>query len=342
VVHFVHQPATMRAGAAMVGVLMLMSPLAMPGPQDHPFEFLGPTIQFSEDDRAALNRREIVLRILHAEGHELAVLTAGAIDITPGEFIASVRNIPALKKGSLVPQIGRFSPTPRLEDLQSLTLDDTDVDAIRRCRLDRCGLKLAPDEIARLHRVLDEGGSASALDIEFRRVIVERAKAYLRSGDDRTTSEFSSLVDHSPYVEAHMPQLVAYLIQYPHRHLLDAESFLYWSKETYAWKPMITVTHITIVRGEPERGLPEVLVVSRDVFSTRYTSGSFIVTMLLRDTTSPSLRYLVYVNRTWVDGVRALWRPFVEHRLKSQARKIFEEVRQRLERGIAAADPVRD
>jgi hypothetical protein len=85
-----------------------------------------------------------------------------------------------------------------------------------------------------------------------------------------------------------------------------------------------------------------VLVVSRDVFSTRYTSGSFIVTMLLRDTTSPSLRYLVYVNRTWVDGVRALWRPFVEHRLKSQARKIFEEVRQRLERGIGAADPVRD
>jgi RNA polymerase-interacting CarD/CdnL/TRCF family regulator len=48
------------------------------------------------------------------------------------------------------------------------------------------------------------------------------------------------------------------------------------------------------------------------------------------------------VNRTWVDGVRALWRPFVEHRLKSQARKIFEEVRQRLERGIAAADPVRE
>src|SRR5689334_7245166 len=85
---------SMRAGAATVGVLMLMSPLLTQGSHDHPFEFLTPTIQFSDEDRATLNRREIVLRILHAEGHELAVLTAGAIDITPDEFIASVNNMP--------------------------------------------------------------------------------------------------------------------------------------------------------------------------------------------------------------------------------------------------------
>jgi len=328
----------MRAGAATVGVLMLMSPLLTQGSHDHPFEFLTPTIQFSDEDRATLNRREIVLRILHAEGHELAVLTAGAIDITPDEFIASVNNMPGLKKGPLVPQIGRFSSPPRLEDLQSLTLDDTDIAAIRRCQPDHCGLKLSDEEIERLQRVVDDGHPASALDAEFRRVILDRANAYLRAGDDRTLSEFSSLVDHSPYVSAHMPQLVTYLTQYPRQHLPGAESFLYWSKETYAWKPMITVTHVTIVRGEPEQGSPEVLVISRDVLSTRYTSGSFIVTLLLRDTTSPPKRYLVYVNRTWVDGVRALWRPFVEYRIKRQARKIFEEVRDRLEHHAPAAD----
>jgi hypothetical protein len=43
-------------------------------------------------------------------------------------------------------------------------------------------------------------------------------------------------------------------------------------------------------------------------------------------------RYVVYVNRTWVDGIRALWRPFVEYRVKSQAKKVFADVRERLER----------
>jgi hypothetical protein len=102
---------------------------------------------------------------------------------------------------------------------------------------------------------------------------------------------------------------------------------------------MITVTHLTILRGDVGRGWPEVLVVSRDIFATRYTSGSFILTMLFRDRDSASRRYLVYVNRTWVDGVRALWRPFVEHRIKGQARKVFAAVRERIEADGAKRHP---
>ena len=74
------------------------------------------------------------------------------------------------------------------------------------------------------------------------------------------------------------------------------------------------------------------IVVSRDIFSTRYTSGSFTLTLLFRDSAPSQQRYLVYINRTWVDGVRALWRPFVEHRIKGQARKVFTDVRERIER----------
>jgi len=33
-----------------------------------------------------------------------------------------------------------------------------------------------------------------------------------------------------------------------------------------------------------------------------------------------------------VDGVRALWRPFVEYRIKSQAKSVFAAVRDRIER----------
>ena len=94
---------------------------------------------------------------------------------------------------------------------------------------------------------------------------------------------------------------------------------------------MITATHVTIVRGDGSEGRPELIVVSRDIMATRYTSASLVLTPLFRDPSS-SRHYLVYVNRTWIDALRGLWRPFVEHRVKGTAKRIFADVRERIER----------
>jgi hypothetical protein len=37
------------------------------------------------------------------------------------------------------------------------------------------------------------------------------------------------------------------------------------------------------------------------------------------------------MNRTWVDGLHALWRPFLDHRIRGQARRVFSAVRERIE-----------
>jgi hypothetical protein len=309
----------------------------------HPFGFLHPLIQLSQEDRQRIDGRGVIVRILPASGRELATLVAGSLSVGPDALLASVRNITELKKSSLVPQIGRFAAEPRLEDLATLTLDDVDFNEIRRCRPQRCGLKLASEEIARLQQTTAAHSTnvRAAVELEFRRIVMDRAIDYLRHGDRRTSQEFSTLLEHSPYVQERMPQLRAYLEGYPAVPLSGAESFLYWSKETYAWKPMISVTHVTIVRGTGRDGEPELLVASRDVFSTRYTSGSFVLTLLFPDDDDVARRYLVYLNRTWVDGLRGLWRPFVEHRIKSQARNVFADARARIERHAVVSTSAR-
>src|SRR6266540_838770 len=190
--------------------------LAMSEPAS-PFGFLQPTISFSEEDRQRLDSRAIVVRILPAQGHELAAMAAGALTVGPDAFITSINNIVALKKGPYVPQIGRFSAQPRVEDLNALTLDAVDVDAIRRCQPGWCGLKLDGEEIKRLQQAISTApsGSKAAVDAEFRRVVVERATRFLREGDRTTKSEFSTLLHNSPYLHARMPQLAAYLDNYP-------------------------------------------------------------------------------------------------------------------------------
>jgi hypothetical protein len=303
-------------------------------PRSDPFAFLRHIVQVSEDDRQRIDDRGVMVRVLPADGHELATLVAGSLNVGPDALLASARNIAELKKSSMVPQVGRFSPEPRLEDLRDLTLDDVDINEIRRCRPQRCGLKLAAEEIARLQQAIaaNPENSRAAVEGEFRRIVLSRATEYLRQGDRRNPREFSTLLDHSPYLHTWIPELAPHLQSYPAAPLSGAESFLYWSKETYAWKPMISVTHVTMVRGSGERGGPEIVIASRDVFVTRYTSGSFVLTLLFPDGSDGSRWYLVYLNRTWIDGLRGLWRPFVEYRIKSQARNVFADARRRIER----------
>ena len=227
----------------------------------------------------------------------------------------------------------RTSP-PQLNDVRDLTLDPADVKAIRNCqpqRPDDCDLKLEPDEITRLQAAAGpDPSNSAAIEQEFRRILVDRAEQYGHRGDQEGQPQFTRLLQHSSYMKR-LPHLATYLEHYPAPAPGRSESFLYWSKETYAWKPMITITHVTILHGGEDQAAPEIVVANRDLFSTRYTSGSLVVTLLLRDPDVPSHRYLVYINRTWVDGLRALWRPFVEHRIKSEATKLFAGARERID-----------
>ena len=186
-------------------------------PKPDAFDFLRPTIELSADDKHQLDERGIVLKILPASGHELATMVAASLNTGPDAFVAKIRDMPALKKGPHVPQTDKFSAPPAIEDLQHLTLDDSDIQTIDECRPNRCGLKLNPDEIERLHRARAAGTPADAnerVQREFRQVVLDRAKIYLASGALESKDQFHAFMQHSPFVRR-VPHLVNYLKRYP-------------------------------------------------------------------------------------------------------------------------------
>jgi hypothetical protein len=332
---------------AVLGVLLLVPPdlRSQDARQSDPFSFFGTSIRVTPEERKKLDEGEVLTRTLPAHGHEIALFTAGSTSATPEELIDSVRGIVELKKGSLVPQIGRFSSPPTAEDLSTLTLDDADLKAIRHCRPRDCDLKLSAAEVARLQAAPSSNPEVWKSETEktFRQVLLERVTAYLGqgqsgippydTGDDDTdlTSTFDALLENSPYLRANLPQVGQYFERYPAIHVRGLESFLYWSKEKPARNSIISVTHVTILRNDPDAGSPEVIVASKEVFATRYTSGALALTLLLHSTEGTPRRYLAYVNRTWVDDLRSVWRPIVEWRVRSQASKAFAEARRRIE-----------
>jgi hypothetical protein len=139
----------------------------------------------------------------------------------------------------------------------------------------------------------------------------------------------------SVYLTKHLPRLVEYLEQYPQGPALEVDSFLYWSAEQLKGRPIISATHVNILKSDSEE-LPEVLVASKQIFATHYLNGSLNITAMLWDR-NQSRHYLVYVNRSRID-ILDRWfgrmaRTVIARRLENEAPEMLRGVRRRLESG---------
>jgi hypothetical protein len=337
--------------AGVAGAAVSIWPLGAAGTTvEDPFEFLAPWVVLSDSDRRRLDRDEVVVRTLPGGDRQLAVFVATRLNAAPDALVAWTRAIAELKRSQFVLAIGRFSDPPSTSDLEALSLDERDLDSIRDCTPGDCGVKLATPEIMSLRAAMPASGSGwrDAVQREFRRLLVARVNAYragglaaLSASTDRTTPSthdqaFSAIVARSPYV-MRVPTLEAWLQRYPHMDDPHIESFFYWSKEHYSGgKPVISITHVGIVRPEPESRLPAVLVTGKQIFATHYIEGALGLTLVTRSGPN-GVRYLAYLNRSQLDLLRGFFgglaRSVVEARLERQSPQIVRGLRLRLESG---------
>lgn len=315
----------------------LQAALVAPATASDPFTFFRPSVVVSVDDRRQLDQGQPVARVVPGKDSEVAVFAAVPVDVDGGRLVAWMRRIADFKKSPYVLAIGRFSDPPRIEDLAGLTLDDEDLSEIRQCQPRRCGLKLTGAEMDRLRRTLADAGTAwkPALQDAFRHLVLERVQLYLADGHAGLPSSFSSVVRHSEFLGERLPRFAEYLDQYPRAPMPEVESFIYWSKERLGAKPIISATHVGIVRGDGVLA-PDALVAGKGIFATHYINASLGLTALMRGEPGAH-NYLVYINRSDVDVVRGIFgglaRWLMERRLKKEASGVLSGLRRRLESG---------
>jgi hypothetical protein len=331
----------------MAAALLVLQVLAAASNAD-PFAFFRPTVVLSSDERRQLDRGRPIVRVLPARDREVAIFAAVPIDVDGDRLVAWIRKIEQLKESAYVLAIGRFSATPRIEDLASLILDDEEMSEIRACRPGTCGLKLSASEMATLRQIASAAGDdwKPALQDAFRRVVLERVEAYLagglvatppyeKRGQGWAAASFASLLQHSPSLTERLPRFAEHLDRHPQGAMPEVESFVYWSKERLAGKPTINVTHVNVLRCR-DAGLPDALVASKGVFSTHYVDASLALTAVLPGSPGAS-NYLAYLNRSEVDVIHGVFggllRWFMQRRLAGEATDVLQGLRERLEGG---------
>lgn len=320
------------------------------GAAGDPFDFFRPQVSLTTDERSRLSRGEAVVKTLAPQPREAAIFAAARVGIGAERLVAWIRRIDALKAGPQVRAIGRFSQPPRVDDLAALTLDDEDLDDLRRCRPGSCALKLSGSEIRTLAAIAGpaRAGWQQAVQSAFRALMVARVRDYLATGlagvapnHDRDVpvspdAEFRPLLAHSTFLSSRLPALVGFLASFPGGlPPAGVESFVYWSKEGLGGKPIVSITHVTIGRAG-DLSLPEAVVVSRQVFATHYVTGSLAVTAIVGGRGNEP-GYLTYLNRSRVDVLDGLFGGFVrrliERRLRDDAGGVVDALRRRVQGG---------
>ena len=275
---------------------------------------------------------------------EIAAVGAVRVKARKATFVDRYRDIVHFKRGADVVQIGRFGNPPTLDDLAPLTLDKEDVD-VRACRVGNCDIRLPAVTIGRFQREIDW----KARDAEeraarlFKEILLDHVRAYLSGGpgrivqydDDKRTvrpvDDFAGLLKSSPYIGELVPGLPDHLVAFPSTSLPGAEDFLYWSKEKFGLTPFITVTQVTITQPTPR----STVIVSKDVYSSRYFDASLSLTIASDAVTGPDAFYLVYVNRSRANALKGtlsgLRRAIVERRAKGSIDENLRNTKLRLE-----------
>lgn len=339
---------TWLAGAAASALTIGAAGASGSGRED-PFAFFRPWVRVTDDDREKLDRDEVIVRTLPADDGHLAVFAAAKLETSPEALVGWTRVIDDFKRGPFVLAAGRFSESPVERDLERLTFDPGDVDALQRCRPGDCAVKLATAEIEVVRAALQAAGPdwKAAAQRALKRVVLERVRGHQAGGfpvlpayADRSRpaslyEAFAAIVTRSPYLVERLPGLVAALETPAHAAMPGSEALYYWSKERYGTgKPVVTVTHVRFWRSEAAPFALAAVSASAQIFATHYTNAALGLTTVVCESPGAPC-YLVYVNRTQVDffggilgGVK---RAVAGQRVESQTPDIVRGLRDRLQ-----------
>jgi hypothetical protein len=312
----VREDVSVRASAPALAFGIAITGLWPPAPTESASQLWHSCAGLTDADMARVSGGGVVAKSLSSpERRETAVAGAIRIAVPLEFFVKRFRDIVAFKKSEMVLQIGRFSSPPALEDVAGLTFDPQDLEAVRRCRVGNCALKLSAQTIERFRTGVDWDAEnwRDQATVLGRRLLVERATAYLEQGDaalgpvaDRRktvdgAAEFRSLVGNLGCDREAAPEFFRYLLEYPRDKPADTESFIYWSKESFGMKPVVSLTHVLMQRLSPDG---PALIATKGLLANHYLDASLGLTMLFPagSTESPAVT-VVYVNRSRADAL---------------------------------------
>ncbi len=309
-----------------------------------PQAFLHSTLRLSSGEVSNIERGRAVVKTLpNADRRE--VITAGAIKVQAASstFVAQFRTLEGFRTSQFVKQVERFGSPPAEADLESLVLDPDDLSDLRSCRTGSCGIRLAAADIALVAGIDWRAADASARAAATYRAILFRYLSDFRAGglarlpiyhdqqeplalgdEVRTLLTLSSPLDRAPALREH-------LLAFPVGNQAETESFFYWSKEAFGFKPVIGLYHVSIHTSAAR----EVFILTTQIYASHYMDGQVSLSVVMPAGAAGDGFYWLYFNRARIGRldsfVGTLSRSIVQRRTRNGLSRSLTQTRERME-----------
>ncbi len=339
---------------ACISLSMAVSIVAFPQAKESKLaSMLVKQIKLTDAEMAGLSQGRVLARMLKSKDkREVTGLGMIRINISQEEFLKRYRDIATFKQGPEVLQIGKFGNPAKIQDVQGLTLDPGDIEDLKSCKPGSCDLKLSTDMIDKLKASALSGADAhEKSNTALRELLVAYVNDYVQRGDaalityndDKhpfsVADDFKSLLGDASLLQEYAPELARYVLGYPKTELPGTESFIYWSKEKFGLKPVISITQVVIYQRDVGNR-QELLVATKQLFADHYFDSSLGMAILTQEPADSKLpgNYLVYVNQTRADAIKGfltgLRRSIVESKSLTTLKTSLKITKERLEKPI--------
>jgi len=244
-------------------VLAGLAPTVAPAQEPPPRPFLRKVIQLDDAQLAAVEKGEVVTKLLATtDKPEIAafgiVKTSGTVDL----LLKLARDPQRFRQVPQIPQMGLFSSPARVEDLNGLDHPPADIAALKKCKPGSCDVKIGTNGLEAVSHIDWSAADAETQAVAiFNQGIVDYVRAYQQGGTDAMgnvfdkkqqksrAAEYRTLLANSPYLVDYVKEFNDYLVAYPKGKLAGAEDILYWAKDTFGLKPVVSAYHATVYKG---------------------------------------------------------------------------------------------
>ncbi|MGH9462315.1 MAG: hypothetical protein ACRD1X_13930 [Vicinamibacteria bacterium] len=286
-----------------------------------PHNFLRTVAGFSEAELGALDQGSVVVKAVDTPNDSEVVLIGAALFRTSTEFFLKMYEDIERFESPLGP-LKKVSDPPRAEDFDSLVLPDKDIDALAKCHLGDCDLKLGEAGITRFQNEIDWASPQARPQAQSlaRELALAYLTAYRTGGNEAfgvrrdnkkptlVKEQFEALLEDSDYILTYVPDLHRYLLEYPRAALPGATDFLYWAVNDFGLDPVLRLSHVTIYRPGGDENSSAVIA-SKQLYFSRYFYTGLDLRFLVRDQSHASDEsfYLVTVSRFRSDELGGLF-----------------------------------
>ena len=242
--------------------LAVLAPAVAPAQEAPPRPFLRKVIQLDDAQLAALEKGEVVTKLLPTtDKPEIAVFgvvkTAGTVDLLlEGRDVKKFRQVPQ------IPEMGYFSTPAKIEDMKGLNHPPDDIAALKKCKPGSCDVKIGTKGMEMVSKINWSAADAEKQAVAiFNQGIVDYVTAYQQGGTDAMgnvldkkqeksrAQEYRTLLANSPYLVDYVKEFNDYLAAWPKGKLAGAEDVLYWAKDTFGLKPVVSAYHAPSTRA---------------------------------------------------------------------------------------------